>query len=187
MRQIAKVSLIVSLSLALAGCAGGGNGEAPTNGSQPTKTPDQALVPKAPDEKAVAADPANYDDGFGWIVFKVGTGPTWCTITPETDRVLCEQNEAAATYEQVPPAAGCDGSYGYQVQLWGNKPDSGNYAEFACSSGQFSDPTDAEVLPAGETISKGSITCNVEDVNVRCENKSGQWMALGPAVWSLHN
>ncbi|MEO0061216.1 MAG: hypothetical protein RL343_834, partial [Actinomycetota bacterium] len=36
-------------------------------------------------------------------------------------------------------------------------------------------------------ITVGSISCFVEDVTARCENATGQWIALGPKVWSLHS
>jgi hypothetical protein len=42
-------------------------------------------------------------------------------------------------------------------------------------------------LPSGSKITVGSISCFVEDVNARCENLTGQWIALGPRVWSLNS
>lgn len=186
MRKLGLVTLALSLALSLSACApvDGDNG---TRSAESTPTPDQKLVPAAPDETVLPVDALVYDDGFGWVGFKVGAGPTWCTITLETDRVLCEQNEVAAMYEPVPPPSDCEGSYGYQVQLWANQPEAGQIAEFACASGQFNDPTALQVLPSGSKITSGSITCYVKDVTVRCENINGQWIALGPKTWSLNN
>lgn len=187
MSRLLAASLSLGLALTLGACASNPV-EGNTNSStRPTPTPDQALVPGPATEALVDVDPAGYDDGFGWISFKVGEGPTWCTITPETDRVLCEQNEAAAQYQPVPPAENCEGSYGYQVQLWAAKPEIGEIAEFPCASGQFQDPSVAQILPTGSKITVGSISCFVEDVTARCENLNGQWIALGPSVWSIHS
>ncbi|CAB4637919.1 unannotated protein [freshwater metagenome] len=187
MSRLLFASLSLGLALTLGGCAAtpmDGNISAST---QPTPTPDQALAPSAPPAELIEVDPAAYSDGFDWFSFKVGDGPTWCTITPMEDRVLCEQNEAAAQYQPVPPPAECEGSYGYQVQLWANTPEIGEIAEFACASGQFQDPTAALVLPSGSKITVGSITCFVEEITARCDNQSGQWIALGPAVWSINS
>lgn len=179
--------MTISLAITLGACTSTTGGSPAAPGAKPTPTPDQALVPKAPTDTTTAVDAAIYDDGFGWFAFKVGNGPTWCTITPETDRVLCEQNEAAATYQPIPAPADCEGSYGYQVELWSKQPETGKIADFACASGQFNDPAVAQVLPSGSKISVGSITCVVEDVTARCDNMNGQWIALGPKTWSLNN
>ena len=187
MSRLLAATLSLGLAITLGGCAATPTDGNPQSSSQPTSTPDQALVPKAAPADLIEVDPEIYDDGFGWLSFKVGEGPTWCTITPEEDRVLCEQNEAVAQYQPVPAPDDCEGSYGYQVQLWGTTPEVGSIAEFACASGQFQDPTVAQVLPSGSKISVGSISCFVQDVIARCENQSGQWIALGPTVWSINS
>jgi hypothetical protein len=187
MSRLLAAAVSLGLALTLGACAtpvDGGN--APSASSKPTPTPDQALIPQAPSSPLTEVDPAIYDDGFGWFSFRAGDGPTWCTITPDEDRVLCEQNEAAAQYLPIPPAEGCEGSYGYQVQLWAAQPEMGEIAEFPCASGQFQDPTAAQILPSGSQITVGSITCFVQDVNARCENLTGEWIALGPRVWSIN-
>lgn len=185
MRKFAVVTMAIALALGVSACAPDDGTATPT--SQATPTPDQKLVPPVADDTITEVDPTVYDDGFGWISFKVGSGPVWCTITTETDRVLCEQNEASAMYEPIPAPEGCDGSYGYQVQLWANQPESGQIAEFACASGQFNDPTAMQILPSGSKITSGSITCYVKDLTARCDNLNGQWIALGPKTWSLNN
>ena len=187
MSRLLAASLSLGLALTLGACASEPVDGNAAGSSKPTPTPDQALVPVAPAAGLIDVDPAMYDDGYGWFSFKVGDGPTWCTITPDTDRVLCEQNEAAAQYLPIPSADTCEGSYGYQVQLWAVQPEVGEIAEFPCASGQFQDPSVAQVLPSGSRISVGSISCFVNDVTARCENLTGQWVALGPSVWSLHS
>lgn len=181
-------SLLMSLGLVitLGACAANPVDDTAKISVQATPTPDQSLVPVAPVTELLVVEPAVYSDGFGWFSFKVGDGPTWCTITPDEDRVLCEHNEAAAQYQPVPPAEGCEGSYGYQLQLWATAPENGQIVEFPCASGQFQDPSGAQILPSGSKISVGSITCFVEDVTARCDNLTGQWMAFGPQVWSLN-
>jgi hypothetical protein len=188
MSRLLAAALSLGLALTLGACASGPvDGNTNSSTSRPTPTPDQALVPDVPASPLTEVDPALYDDGFGWFSFKVGEGPTWCTITPDTDRVLCEQNEAAAQYQPVPAAEGCEGSYGYQVQLWASKPEIGEIAGFPCASGQFQDPSVAQILPSGSKLTVGSISCFVEEVTARCENLTGQWIAFGPAVWSIHS
>jgi hypothetical protein len=187
MKRSFAVIISLGLAITLGGCVASDNAGNDTNSARPTPTPDQALVPEAPAADAVAADSAMYDTGFDWYSFKVGDGPTWCTIDAAADNVVCEQNEAAAQYEPVPAPEDCQGSYGYQIQLWANQPENGDMARFTCSSGQYQDPSVAQVLPSGQTITVASITCYVEQVTARCENENGQWIAMGPQTWSLHN
>jgi hypothetical protein len=101
--------------------------------------------------------------------------------------VLCEQNEAAAVYQPVPVPDTCEYSYGYQVRLWGAQPETGEIAEFACSGGPYADAANAQILATGQSISVAGFTCFVENITARCENSTGQWIALGPEVWSLNN
>ncbi len=186
MSRLLAASLSLGLALTLGACATPTDAGNVQSTAKPTPTPDQALVPKAPSTPLTEVDPEIYNDGFDWYTFRAGDGPTWCTITPESDRVLCEQNEAAAQYQPVPSEEGCAGSYGYQVELFASKPENGEIVGFPCASGQFQDPSAAQVLSAGSRITVGSISCFVEDVTARCENTTGQWIALGPKVWSLN-
>lgn len=132
-------------------------------------------------------DANTYSDGFGSFYFRVGDGPSWCTITPDANQVICEQNEAAASYLPIPAPSNCEGSYGYQIRLWGSQPATGETAEFVCSTGQYQDPANAIVLPDGSKITAGDFTCSVKDTAARCENTSGQYIALGPKVWAIKN
>ena len=134
-------------------------------------------------------------DQFGEYIFKVGEGPTWCTISPAIDgdnsggNVICEQNEAAALYKPIPIPASCDYSFGYQVRLMGvpGAVEGTDTASFTCASGFYADPSEAPILAAGQRITVAPFKCFVEDVNVRCENETGQYIALGPKIWALGN
>ena len=195
MSRLLAVSLSLGLALTLGACAtpaDGGNG---SSTSKPTPTPDQALVPKAPTTPLTEVDAEIYNDGFDWYTFRAGDGPTWCTISPAIDgdisggNVICEQNEAAALYKPIPIPASCDYSFGYQVRLMGvpGAVEGTDTASFTCASGFYADPSEAPILAAGQRITVAPFKCFVEDVNVRCENETGQYIALGPKVWALGN
>lgn len=188
MSRFAALFIGLGLALTVSGCAASGAAQ-PT--SEPTgiatPTPNQSLVPSPAPVDVIAVDPTVYDDGFGDYVFKVGDGPTACSISTMSNFVLCEQNEAAAVYKPVPVPETCEYSYGYQVRLWGAQPENGDIAEFACSGGPYADAENAEILATGQSISVAGFTCFVEGITARCENATGQWIALGPEVWSLNN
>jgi hypothetical protein len=182
-RKLLTVSLL-ALTLAFSGCAATGGGDVKETPS-PTQTFDPSLIPTAPAEDALAVDPAIFDNTYGEYTFKVSGGPTWCTINGADGFVLCEQNEADATYDPLNVPASCKLSYGYQIKLWGSKPSSGKTADFTCASGLYADPSTAQTLNPGETVTVGNITCFVTDVTARCDNKSGNYVVLGPEVWAL--
>jgi hypothetical protein len=191
MSRFTAVALAITLAIGLGGCATSSDG-ANSPSSQVIPTPDPALIPPALNDGAIkdsvkAVNNAGFDDGFGDFIFKVGDGPSWCTITPDSNEVICEQNEAAASYLPIPAPADCQGSYGYQIRLWGSKPATGNIAEFVCSTGQWQDPANAKVLASGSKITAGAFTCYVKDTAARCENGAGQFIALGPKVWAIQN
>jgi hypothetical protein len=170
---------VVGLSLMFSGCAVTPN----TNGAAtpvPTQTFDPALIPTAPASDALAIDPKIFDNTFGEYTFKVGGGPTWCTINSADKFVICEQNEADATYDPLTVPSSCKLSYGYQFKL-----SEGTKGTITCASGLYADPAQAQTLNTGETVTLGAITCFVVDTTVRCDNKSGGYIVLGPEVWAL--
>ena len=170
---------VVGLSLLVSGCA-------VTPGGTGTKTPeanqtfDPALIPTAPEEGSLAVEPKVFDNGFGEYTFKIGGGPVWCTANGEENFVICEQNEADATYDAVPVPSSCKLSYGYQFKLASTKA-----GQIACASGLYADPSVAQTLNSGETLTVGNITCFVNEITVRCDNKSGNYIVLAPEVWAL--
>lgn len=187
MSRFAAVALALTLAIGLGGCATSSDGATTPTGSQTIPTPDPSLIPPAPADSVTSVDPATFDDGFGSYVFKVGDGPSWCTINPDLNQVICEQNEAAASYQPIPAPADCNGSFGYQIRLFTTKPATGDTAGFVCSTGQWQDPAGAKVLASGSKVTAGGFTCYVKDTAARCENESGQFIALGPKVWAIQN
>lgn len=182
-RKLLTVSLI-ALTLAFSGCAATGS-NVDKNTPAPTQTFDPAKIPSTPDANALAVDPKVFDNTFGEYTFKVGDGPTWCTMNPTDDFAVCEQNEADATYDPVTAPSSCKLSYGYQMKLWGAKPSKGDISEFTCSSGLYADPSTAQTLNPGETLTVGNVTCFVKETTARCDNKLGNYIVLGPEVWAL--
>jgi hypothetical protein len=177
-RKLLSVA-VIGLTLAFSGCAVTQNPNA-TPTPEPTQTFDPALIPTAPASDALAIDPKIFDNGFGEYTFKVGGGPTWCTLNGESNFVICEQNEADATYDPLVVPSSCKLSYGYQFKLEENKTGTIN-----CASGLYADPAQAQTLNPGETVTLGDLTCFVVDSTVRCDNKKGNFIVLGPEVWSL--
>ena len=175
---------VLSLTLLFSGCAATPSNNA-TNTPEPTQTFDPALIPTAPAEDALAVDSKVFDNGFGEFTFKVGGGPTWCTMNAEEGFVICEQNEADATYEPLAVPSSCKLSYGYQFKLSGSKPAKGEAAKVNCASGLYADPSLAQTLNPDETVTIGNITCFVVDTTARCDNKDGSYIVLGPEVWAL--
>ena len=186
MRKFAVGVIALSAMFALAGCAG-------NTDVNPTSTIDPALIPQSPPANVVTVDAANFDDGFGDKIFKVGEGPTWCTISgawgEDPASVTCEQDEASVQYGAIPAPADCNASYGYQIRLWAGKDavTAGNHkqAQFTCATSSYSDPSDAKVLENGQQITVGDITCFVVDVTARCDNKNKNFIVLGPQAWAL--
>lgn len=188
MRKALTILLSFGLAITLGACASGdGGAQNLDNSVQAIPTPDPALIPDAAPAGLPEADPAIYSDGFGDFIFKVGEGPTWCSISPESGFVLCEHNEAAASYPTIPVPASCDYSFGYQVRLWAKQPETGQTAEFPCMGGSYADPTNAKVLASGQKLTVAPFNCYVEDITARCENADGKYIALGPEVWALGN
>lgn len=182
-RKSFLVTAVALSSLFLTGCAVTPTVD-PTSTEIPLQTFDPALIPSAPAEDALALEPYIFDSGYGDYIFRVGNGPTWCSINPNEKFVVCEQNEADATYDQVPAPTECKLSYGYQIRL-DEKAASGKDAAFNCASGLYADPSNAQTLNPGETLTVGELTCFVVDTTVRCDNKNEHYIVLGPEVWAL--
>lgn len=185
MGRVLKSVFVVGAALVLAGCASTPKA-APTNSPDPTPSVAASLIPTAAPANVVNVDPANFAGEFGESTFKVGDGPTWCTINEAGQYVICEQSEADANYAPIPAPSTCDYSYGYQVKLYVDQPaDGSKIADFTCSSGAYADPTGANVLNSGEQITLAGITCFVEGTAARCSNESGNYIVLGPDAWAI--
>jgi hypothetical protein len=190
MRRGISVISAIALLIALAGCVSDAPAATPSNSSSSMPTPDASLIPAVPGAEVKAIDYSLFDVGFDEYLFKAGDGPVWCTINALDSWALCEMNEAAAEYAPVPAPDTCEGSYGYQIKLAGKTNSSGDNepaAGFICSGGYYSDPSVAQTLNTGESITVGDITCYVNEITARCDNKTGQYIALGPKVWAAVN
>jgi hypothetical protein len=185
MRKLLVAIVALTLVSALSGCSGDSNAS-PTKSGAPMPSIDPALIPDAAPADLVAVDAAKFDTGFGEYTFRVGEGPVWCTINNESNFVVCEQNEASAQYQPIPIPGTCDFSFGYQMRLWAKAPSGSPIADMPCSGGSYADPTDAKSLADREEVKVNGLTCWVDQLNVRCDNEAGNYIALGPEIWAVH-
>jgi len=192
MRKVVVMGALVALMLGAAGCAAQPNASgspSPTQSSNQTETlPTIApsLIPTTAPASVVDVDPASFLQTSGDYVFRVGNGPTWCTISPSFALAICEQNEISTRYAPIPVPSSCDYSYGYQVQLMSSKPADGSpTAFFPCSGGAFTDPTGAPTLHDGQRLTVDPFNCYVAGDTARCENTEGAYIVLGPRAWAL--
>jgi hypothetical protein len=179
------VAFILAASLSMSGCAVEDQSQAPA--PEPTPSVDQKLVPSAAPSNAVDVEPAKYLTSYGDIIFKVGDGPTWCTMSEYDDFVICEHKEFDAKYDPLPVPEDCEQTYGYQLRLRGSKAEGVVMAEFTCANANWSDASQAPVLASGERIEAFGFSCFVEGQTARCENSFGDYIALGPKAWALSN
>lgn len=177
----AVVSLFLGLSLA--GCAPA----EVTPSSTPYPTIDAKLIPSAAPDDAIAVSTTDFDAKFGIYAFKAGTGSAWCSIDTKNKFVICEQNEADAMYTPIPTPNDCYGSFGYQLELDAAKPATGDIAHFNCSGSYYTDPTNLATLSDHQKIVAAGFTCWVQKITARCDNESGNYIALGPDAWALGN
>ncbi len=176
----------VGVALTLAGCSS--PAPAPTTSADPVPSVAASLIPTAPPANVVDVEPVNFAGEFGDYTFRVGDGPTWCTINVDRKNVICEQSEADALYSPIPVPASCEFSYGYQVQLFAETPTDGTKtADFVCSGGAYADPTNAATLNSGERVTLDGISCFVDGTAARCENAAHKYIVLGPKVWATGN
>lgn len=187
MRKVVSIVGAIALIVALAGCSSTTTDANPSTGTSTIPTPAASLIPAPAGNDIKAVDVSLFDVGFDEYLFKAGDGPVWCTISAADDWALCELSEPAAEYTPIPVPEDCQGSYGYQIKLWGTQPQDTEAAGFICSGGYYSDPSVAQTLNSGESISVGNLTCYVKDLTARCDNKNGQYIALGPQVWAAKN
>jgi hypothetical protein len=188
-KALALVGALILL-VAISAC-GTSASQPPPGGSSAITTPSSSLIPLEPGTEVRSIDPSLFDVGFSEFLFRAGDGPVWCTINADENWALCEQNEAAAEYEPLPTPEDCQGSYGYQIKLYQDPTNStlenGAAAGFVCSGGYYSDPSVAQTLNSGESITVGDIKCYVSEFTARCDNTNKQYIALGAKVWAAKN
>jgi hypothetical protein len=152
-----------------------------------TPTEPETKIPDKPAVEAPLVNAGDYSDGYGGYIFRVGGGSVWCTINVSPDFVLCEHRDVDVVYEIPAAPASCEGAWGYQAKLWAFQPSEGLVADWFCSSGLFSDPENAYDLTSGSKIVVGDITCFAAEMVARCDNESGQYLALGSEVFGFGN
>jgi hypothetical protein len=186
MRRVSAIVLAFVVAFGVAGCAPAGTDTAAPTSSSGVPTIDPALIPQKAPESVINVAPAAFKVSSGDFVFKVGSGPTWCTISPDFQLAICEQNEVSTQYAPIPVPDTCDFSYGYQVELKSTAPADGSpEAFFPCLGSTFTDPTGALTLQDGQQITAAGFTCFVAGDTARCENKEKHFIVLGPKAWAL--
>ena len=186
MRKVFVAGAALLLTLGLSACATTESPtSAPTSGSSKNSI-DPALVPGPAPASVIDVDPATFKQATGDYVFRIGSGPTWCTISPDFKMAICEQSEVSTLYAPVSVPKSCEYSYGYQVELKDTKPTDGTDAAFfPCMGSQFSDPSNAQTLLDGQRITVAPFSCFVTVDVARCDNTEGAYAVLGPKVWAL--
>ena len=177
-------SLLVA-TLFLAGCSA----QEPDSSSAPTPEPSPViapeLIPTAAPEAVVDVAPERFLTSYGDVVFKVGDGPTWCSMSEFDGFVICEHKEFDAKYETLPLPIDCEYTYGYQIRLRGLPLEGSKMAEFTCANANWSDASASPVLASGERITTFGFSCFVEQQTARCENQTGDFIVLGPEAWAM--
>lgn len=176
-------SLVGLATIGLSGCAELGLDAGQTD--EPLPSISATPAPSLDIAKLNVVDPSAFDDGYGDYIFRVGSSPVWCTISPTFGFTICELNEADAQYQALPTPDTCNFSYGYQMRLWGAKPEIGELAEFVCTSGAFADPSKAPELLQGQLLSVPPYACYLIDDAARCETEAGSYIYLGVKGWAL--
>jgi len=176
-------SALLVLSISLAGCA---TEVSPTNpdGSAPLPSIDQALIPQEAPADAVEVDPELFTVEYGDIIFKVGTGPTWCTLSEYDNIAICEHKETDVRYQPLPVPPDCIYTYGNQIKLLGSPISGENTAEFTCANSPYSDASNSPSRADGEQITAFGFSCFVKGETARCENSTGEFIVLGPDAWA---
>jgi hypothetical protein len=174
MRKFGVLFLAAVTALVLSSCAA-------------TAPEPEAKLPEKPSVETPMVNEADYTDGYGGYIFRVGGGTVWCTINVTPGFALCEHRDIDVTYEIPAAPASCEGAWGYQAKLWAFQPSEGQVADWFCSSGLFSDPEGAYSLPSGSKIVVGDITCYAAETVARCDNTKGQYLALGAGIFGFGN
>lgn len=144
-------------------------------------------LPEKPPIETPVVNEADYADGYGGYIFRVGGGTVWCTINTTPGFVLCEHRDVDVAYEIPEAPATCDGAWGYQARLWSFQPSEGQAADWFCSSGLYSDPEEAYSLPSGSKIVVGDISCFASETVARCDNNQDQYLVLGAEIFGFGN
>lgn len=187
MRKVVVLGAVIALfTLGLSGCSSSGDVGATQKPHASTPAINPTLIPGPAPASVINVDPATFKTSTGDYVFRIGSGPTWCTISPDFKLAICEQTEVSTLYAPVSVPKDCQYSYGYQVELKDTKPtDGSSSALFPCMGSQFSDPSGAQTLLDGQEISVAPFSCYVSVDTARCQNADASYIVLGPKAWAL--
>jgi hypothetical protein len=180
----------LSLALGLTGCAPAVDAKqasASSTSANSWPTVDPSLIPPAATADLPRVNAADYSSGATEYIFKVGSGPTWCSINQQSSFVICEQDEAATQYDPIPVPNSCQYSFGFQIRLESQAAKNGKAAAFTCSGGYYADPSKAKTLEDGSAISVAGFTCYTAGQTARCDNAAHQYIVLGAKAWALGN
>ena len=186
MGKTAITSALLVIAISLTGCTAE---VTPTNpdGSQSLPKIDPALIPQEAPAGVVEVNPDLFVVDYGAIkdiIFKVGTGPTWCTLSEFDDNAICEHKEADVRYEPLPIPADCKFTYGNQIKLLGSPASGEEAAFFTCANSPYSDARTSPALADGERITAFGFSCFVQGETARCENSTGDFIVFGPDAWA---
>jgi hypothetical protein len=183
MGKTAITSALLVIVISLTGCAVEVTPTNP-NGSESLPKIDPALIPQEVPADVVDVDPDLFLVEYGDIIFKVGTGPTWCALSEYDDNAICEHKETDVRYEPLPVPTDCIYSFGNQLKLLGSPAAGESMAGFTCASSPYSDASTSPSLADGEQITAFGFSCFVEGETARCENSTGEFIVLGPDAWA---
>lgn len=183
MGKTAITSALLMLALSLTGCTAETT-PSETDGTSQLPTIDPALIPQEAPADVVEVEPDIFLVEYGDIIFKVGNGPTWCTLSEYDNIAICEHKETEVRYEPLPIPEDCNFTYGNQIKLLGSPVAGQNNADFTCANSPYSDASTSPSLADGEQITAFGFTCFVEGETARCENQAGDFIVLGPDAWA---
>jgi hypothetical protein len=174
MRKFGVLFIAVVTALTLSACSG--------NTDNPS-----SKIPDKPPVEAPTVNAADYSNGYGGYVFRIGGGTVWCTVNESPSFALCEHRDVDVAYKLPVAPESCQGAWGYQAKLWAFQPSEGKVSDWYCSSGLYSDPEGIFDLPSGSKIVVGDITCFAAEKVARCDNLDGKYFALGSDVYGFGN
>lgn len=182
--RLLTVALVATL--ALAGCSQGGSGGEPEEWefgdpaeSGPTEAPPEPATIEAP--TGDPADPAQFPDAYTGHAFVTPTGNIVCWIDDVADQWGCLAKER--TYAEPAGDEDCLQAFGK-----GFSSVQGSALMPLCRGGVI---TAAEtgggvVLPYGQAITVGDVTCGSEESGVTClDQSSGHGLFLSRAAYAI--
>lgn len=178
------LAVALAAMLALAGCSGAGADGEPTEwefggAEQAADTPPAPPAVEPP--TGSPADPAQFPDAYTGHAFVTPTGNIVCWIDDAADQWGCLIKER--TYVEPAGAEDC-------LQAFGNGFSSvqGSALMPLCRGGVITaaETGGGAVLPYGQAITVGDVTCGSEEAGVTClDQSSGHGLFLSRAAYAV--